>query len=186
MKKDAFVLHGLSALIACMVVANALLYVRDRSEERHLSSAPSALLRDSRATATLAGIEAYTTNGDHLNLGSKTGAGYVIRYASRHCGYCRRDAPAWKQAATQLAGKGFRIFTLVPSSREAYADHQVIPAGTPQIVDIGMEWVKRLSPMGTPTLLITDPDGLILWQHEGELSDQDLHAAISAAHATHL
>jgi len=106
-------------------------------------------------------------------------SGWVVRYASNGCFYCKLDFE-WERLAPQLELLNYRTILLLPKEENQFDENQIIPKTAQQIAFIKMDWIKQFRFTGTPTVVIFDTNGRMLWHHNGIMSNADYESAKKA------
>ena len=104
----------------------------------------------------------------------------VVRYVKADCPYCLREKPEWNSLASRASELGCSLVGVVPTAasvlpRSAYG----IGAGF-QLDFVSMDWVSVAPPTATPTTMIFGGDGALLWEHVGQLTDEEVASAVKA------
>ena len=170
MKKSIIGILTTVVLVAIMA-ANAFMLIRIWM----LMSNDGAVLRENKASYTFP--DGYTPEGTKLSWNESLPApsGWVVRYASNGCIYCKLDFE-WERLAHQLE-RNYRIITLLPNEESQFAKDQMIPENAQQLVFIKMDWIKQFRFTGTPTTIIFDNNGRMIWHHQGMLGEDDYNLA---------
>jgi len=106
-------------------------------------------------------------------------SGWVVRYASSGCIYCRLDFD-WERLIPLLERLNYRVILLLPEEERAFEEEQLMPETAQQAAFVKMDWVKQFRFTVTPTLVIFDNNGRVIWHHEGMLNDEDYESAEKA------
>ena len=93
-------------------------------------------------------------------------SGWVVRYVSRECIYCKLDYE-WERLVPQLERLNYRTILLLTKEADQLNQDQVVPKSAQQIAFIKMDWIKQFRFNGTPTVVIFDKNGRVLWHHTG-------------------
>ena len=110
---------------------------------------------------------------------SQTPSGWVVRYTSKGCIYCALDFE-WERLVPQLERLNYRTLLLLPKEADQFDEDQIFPESAQQIVFVKMGWIKQFRFTGTPTVVIFDNNGHILWHHRGIMNNNDYNAAEKA------
>jgi glutaredoxin len=102
----------------------------------------------------------------------------VVRYVKSDCPYCLREKLAWNSLASRASDLGCSLIGVVPTAalvlpRSAYGIGAAF-----QLDFVGMEWVAVAPPTATPTTMIFGADGVLLWQHVGILTNEEVASAV--------
>lgn len=103
----------------------------------------------------------------------------VVRYVSARCSYCLRETAQWNQLAARAAGSGCALVGVVPDAVSLMPSAAYGAGAKTQIVFANMEWVTDFPPVRTPTTMIFDANARLVWQHVGQLTDQQVMEANS-------
>jgi hypothetical protein len=122
----------------------------------------------------------YSAAGNKVAPPAASENGWAIRYASPHCEHCRADEARWSGLKTQLIKKGYHIYEIPPTSADSYPANAPELAGETQISFVDVGWMKRYRPMSTPTILLFNGHGRVIWTHVGEMNQDDDKSALQA------
>ena len=103
-------------------------------------------------------------------------SGWVVRYASSSCMYCKLDYE-WEYLFHLLKSSNYRTLLLLPRSDDQFEEDQIQSEGIRQLAYVKMDWIKQFRFTKTPTVVIFDSSGRVLWQHRGMLKDADYESA---------
>jgi len=106
-------------------------------------------------------------------------SGWVVRYAGRGCIYCKLDFE-WERLATRLEQLNYRTILLLPNDADKFDEDGIIPWNAQQMAYVSMDWVKQFRFSGTPTVVIFNDSGRVLWHGKGMLSEADYISAEKA------
>jgi len=161
----------LSAALLIIMTANIFMLIQIR-----ILMNTTAILREIKESYILP--DGFTPSGTKItwNESSTPPSGWVVRYASNGCIYCKLDHE-WERLAYQLEQENFRIITLLPNEMNQFDDAQIIPKTARQMVFIKMDWAKQFRFIGTPSVIIFDNNGHVLWHRTGMLNDVDYVSA---------
>jgi len=133
-----------------------------------------AILQESKATYMLP--DGFSPENTKLSLNeSSSPAGWVVRYASNGCIYCKLDF-YWEHYASKLESLNYRIILLLPKEEDKFDDDRIISKTLQQLAFIKPEWIKQFRFTGTPTVVIFDNNGRVLWRHAGLLKEVDYNS----------
>lgn len=104
----------------------------------------------------------------------------VVRYAARDCEFCNQDEPLWQRLAAESRRRNFRIGVLDTAAKSAFASTSGSLAGGRQFALLRLDWIQHLKLRKTPTVLVFNDDGLLVWAHAGVLTDADCSSALTA------
>ncbi len=169
-----------AALLGVVIVSDAILilYARSLANNTH-SLAVDPLCRPGLGNEPGIPFEGYTASAERLKCLSRFQGIWAVRYTSKSCGYCALDLE-WDQLALQMESAGWPVIILVPKAAEEIAKEGVIPKGSPQAVYVSMEWTKRFRLTMTPSVLIFNSKGKLIWHRQGMLASPDVESAIQA------
>jgi hypothetical protein len=103
-------------------------------------------------------------------------SGWVVRYADKDCVYCVLDFE-WERLLSRLERLNYRTIVLLPREAGQFADASAIPENVQQMAFVKMDWVKQFRFTNTPTTIIFNNNGHVLWQHVGMLTTADYNSA---------
>jgi len=106
-------------------------------------------------------------------------SGWVVRYASKDCVYCKLDFE-WERLVPLSERLNYRTILLPPTENDHFADEQIFPARALQMAYVKMDGIRQFRFSGTPTVVIFDNRGHVLWHRKGMLSDVDYESAEKA------
>ena len=167
--------RGATLLLGVAVIVNVGLLGWERFGPRPAGAASYQLRLD--GSSTLPSFDSLTPA---LQKGPDTsGRMFAIRYLSDKCGFCDADTEG-RRLEQELQRAGVSVAVLLPRVGDQLAAEKV-PQGTPQLSFVSTEWIKRLRLTVTPTFLIVDAHGELIWHNEGTLSALDVDVALSRA-----
>ena len=103
-------------------------------------------------------------------------SGWVVRYASRGCIYCKLDFE-WERLVPLLERLNYRTILLLPNEADQFDEGQVFPETARQMAYVKMDWIKQFRFTGTPIVVIFDNKGRVLWHRSGMLNEVDYKSA---------
>lgn len=106
-------------------------------------------------------------------------SGWVVRYASKGCIYCMLDYE-WENLVRQLEPLNFRTILLLPKEADQFDKDKVVPETAQQMSFLKVDWVKQFRFSKTPTVVIFDGDGNVLWHHRGMMNNAHYKSAVKA------
>jgi len=101
----------------------------------------------------------------------------AVRYEDASCGFCEQDDQhGWAAlaASLQAARCTFRLVLAEPANGKM---RHATPAAVPQLTLVQMGWLAQFRLTVTPTTLLFDRDGQLLWAHEGALGSVNIASA---------
>ena len=137
----------------------------------------NATLRENKASYILP--DGFTPEKTKVTSNAPLPSGWAVRYASSGCIYCKLDFE-WENLASQLERRNYRIITILPNASSQFDKDQIIPKNAWQMAYVKMDWIKQFRFLGTPTVIIFDSKGHVLWQCTGMMSSSDYEAAAKA------
>jgi hypothetical protein len=166
-------------LLAIVTIADITLlaYVKAAIHSERKSG---AVFRDNLGGSPTYPPGGYSAAGERISPSGPAGRGWVVRYASPSCEFCRADEAQWSILKSQLIAKGYQIYALSPSLHDAYSDRATELAGETQIPFVDVDWIKNARFRGTPITLLLDARGRVIWTHTGTLEIDDQKAATRA------
>jgi len=111
-----------------------------------------------------------------LNKSLPLPSGWVVRYVSKDCIYCELDFE-WERLALHLEKHNYRTILLLAKEAGQFEKDQIVPETAQQLVFIRMDWIKQFRLTETPTVIIFNNDGRVLWSHRGMLEHADYKSA---------
>ena len=103
-------------------------------------------------------------------------SGWVVRYARNGCIYCSLDFD-WERLVSQLERLNYHTVLLLPKETNKLDEDQIFPKTAQQMAFVRMDWIKQFRFTGTPTVVIFDNNGHVLWRHRGMLKNKDFNEA---------
>jgi len=103
-------------------------------------------------------------------------SGWVVRYASKGCIYCVQDTE-WERLVPQLERLNYRTILLLPREADQFDEDQIISQAVRQMAFVKMDWIKQFRFSGTPTIVVFDNNGRVLWHRTGMLQEADYESA---------
>lgn len=135
-----------------------------------------AVLRENKASYTFP--DGFTPEGLKISQdeSSVPASGWVVRYASKGCVYCMLDFE-WEWLVPQLEQRNYRSIVLLPKEEDRFDEDRIVPRTAQQMAFVKMDWLKQFRFTGTPTVIIFDNKGHVLWSHYGILKEADYKSA---------
>jgi thioredoxin-related protein len=81
---------------------------------------------------------------------------------------------------SQLVKKGYRIYRIPPTWDESYSNSAPEVASETQISYVDVSWMKWYRLTSTPTTLLFDGHGKLIWSHIGTMDKDDQKSAMQA------
>ena len=167
------------ALLAIVAIADVVIYGYVISLRQSLRD-PRVFYRGTAGTVANARPEGYALSSGRIELSSNSQTGWAVRYASRFCKFCQKDEPKWQSLKSRLASNKYSIFTIPVTAGESYSEDANALSGTVQISYVDVGWIKQYRLSATPTTLIFNKNGQIIWTHAGTMTDDDEKSALHA------
>jgi len=135
----------------------------------------NAVLRENKASYILP--DGYTPGKTRISWDESltTPSGWVVRYTSKGCTYCAQDSE-WERLVHLLERHNYRTILLLPTEKNQYDDDELLST-LQQMAFIKMDWIKQFRFTGTPTVVVFDNNGRVLWQRVGMLNESDYVSA---------
>jgi hypothetical protein len=131
----------------------------------------------SNSSMPLPPISGYLDGNEIMKPSGPSQTGYVVRYTSDHCGYCKRDESAWLELAHVFQERGLSIVDVVPRSEDAHVFGHGAFTDFPEISFVSTAWLERVRFDVTPSIVVVSGHGTVLWSHKGTLTSDDIAAA---------
>ena len=122
--------------------------------------------------------EGYSADGMVVNSSTGMTKGWIVRYASQACKVCATDRVQWRNLRSALLEKGYRVYVILPTAGDAYPNGSSDIENSTQILYPSIEWIKRYRLTATPTTLLFNSRGEMIWSHLGKISQEDQKAAV--------
>jgi len=106
-------------------------------------------------------------------------SGWVVRYTRKGCHFCALDTE-WSRLVSHLDRNNYRTILLLPTDADQYDEDQMFSGNVKQLAFVKMEWVRQFRFTGTPTTIIFDNNGRVLWRQFGMLTEDDYKSAEKA------
>ena len=106
-------------------------------------------------------------------------SGWVVRYASNGCIYCKMDFE-WEKLLNLLDRYNYRTIFLLPREADQFDENQIPSKSIQQIAFVKMDWIKQFRFTSTPTVIIFDNNGSVIWHRNGMLNGADYESAKKA------
>ena len=163
-----------STLLVIIMTINAVMLIRV-----WILANTNAILRDTKATYILP--DGYSPDKIKIswNESVPVPSGWAIRYAGSGCIFCKLDYE-WEHLAAHLERLNYRTIILLPNVASKYDEVSIIPKNAKQMAFVKMDWLKQFRFIGTPTLIIFNNRGRVIWHRNGMLSEADYIAAKKA------
>jgi hypothetical protein len=162
-------------ILIIIMVANATILIRIWMLMR-----TEAILRENK-TSYILPYDGYTAEKNKLSWDKSLPipSGWVVRYARSGCVYCKLDFE-WERLFSLLEHSNYRTIIALPQETDRIASVGVIPKHVQQMAFVKMNWIKQFRFTATPSVIIFNNEGRILWNHVGMMSDADYKSAKKA------
>jgi hypothetical protein len=107
----------------------------------------------------------------------------VVRYAAKGCPYSHSDE-VWTSFAEEMRSRGAKVAVLLSAAKQAFDGETLVPSGIPQAAFVSLEWMSRFRLSSTPTVLLFDAGGALVWAEEGTLRSDSIERAVRALERT--
>jgi hypothetical protein len=74
--------------------------------------------------------------------------------------------------------KGVSVAVLLPRAAEGFDRAALVPAVAPQVAFVSMEWMKRFRLTVTPTAMLFNRAGTLVWAQHGMLRPDSIASAL--------
>jgi hypothetical protein len=167
-------------LLAAVVVGDGVLTIQTwRARSQAGVRTRDVLIRTHLASSPV-GLYGNGLSTDGVELASLVRrAPLVLRYASKNCGYCQRDL-VWPRLAEAMRVKGVRVAVLLPRAAEAFDSLTLVPRSAPQVAFVSTEWLKQFRLTTTPTVMLFNSVGDLIWAQQGMLGADSIDRALRA------
>jgi hypothetical protein len=152
-------------------------YVRNSS---NAVEDPSYLYRFADSRERVPPPDGYTSKGMRVGIASGKQSGWVVRYSAKGCEFSRKDDLLWNKLESKIRDMGFQVIVTVPSAKDEYPNDSEALGGALQETYVNIAWIKQFRLRVTPTLLIFDFTGRLIWSHQGMLGPNDPKSALRA------
>lgn len=177
--KEWFV-RGTYILLAIVAVTDVALFA-SVTAARYSIRVSKVFSRSSLAEGAGLSPGGYSASGNKVSVSTAREKGWAVRYASSKCEYCRADEARWSNLKLQLLNKGYRIVEIPPDLSESFSDGAPELTGETQIPFVDVDWMKRYRLTMTPTTLLFNGHGKVIWTQDGVMSEADQKSAAQAA-----
>jgi hypothetical protein len=168
--------HAAYLVLSMIVVADVALFA-GAIVARHATNMSPLYFSSSSYALVSAPVDGYSAASTKIAVGFAPTRGWAVRYASQTCEYCRADEPQWSRLKSRLLENGYRIYVIPPNAQGAYPEGASAIFGTTQIPYVSVGWIKQYRLVGTPTTLLFNGSGKMIWAHLGEISRFDQESA---------
>ena len=165
-------------LLAMLTVADAALFVYVTVTRHSLALSPAVFLRNPADSLPSAPPRGYSAQGIEAASPSPAGQGWAVRYTTPACPASHADEKQWGSLKAQLLSRGYRIYTIPPNTD--LPAHARPSTDETQLMFVDVGWMRRYRLPGTPTLLLFNGRGQLIWTHAGTISHDDAKSALSA------
>ena len=173
--------NTLYSVLGLLTAFDCLLLVYMFFVSHHVGAVPSVYFREPDRPLPTVGLAGYTSTGVRLLPHARAGKGWAVRYGSSKCEFCRVDEAGWKNLKSQLVAKGYHIYDVFPDAQDIYAGVPIEQPSETQLSFVNVAWMKQYRLTGTPTTLLFDGHGSLIWAHAGVMSEDDQRLGLQAA-----
>lgn len=164
-------------ILALLTLMNLGLLFVARQFDRKVRRADGFELRFDGGAVVPSG---YLEDGSFYDARKRSTPCYLVRYVSVDCTYCWHDKSHWNALVARSRQSRCAIIGVVPQKGSALPGTAYGDGGNEQLVFTTMDWVRNSPPSRTPTTMIVGQQGTVLWNHVGQMDDQDLSKAWEA------
>lgn len=171
------VANGLYALLAVVTIADVTMYSYLKVLTHQSATDSTPFVRNISGAAASLRPHGYSDAGVEVPAASSSDKGWAVRYTSLGCKFSRADEPMWRVLKSALVSGGYHIYDVAPYPLKRLP----APAGDQhesQIAFIDVGWMKQYRLTGTPTTLIFNSHGRIIWTHSGTMDTEDQKSAL--------
>ena len=126
----------------------------------------------------------FRSNGTPIPVSTDDAPGWVLRFASIRCHYCKKDEAFWSPLSKKLRDMGYKLIMVSPTAADAYPHEYEMSSGALQEAFLDMDSIRSLRLTMTPTLLIFDRRHGLIWSHNGTLDATSSAAALQVVKKT--
>lgn len=173
--------RGLILVLSFLILGDAALVVYLKNSG--FQSEARLILRDPSSQGTFVppvGFGSCAGVGED-QLNSHGYQGWAVRYSSNNCPFCKKDEALWNPLESGLREIGYRVFIIVPNTQDEFPPNSDELNGARQEVYVSLGWIKHFRLTVTPTLLLFNHRGELIWSHQGMLDPIDPSSALQAA-----
>ncbi|MGH3449515.1 MAG: TlpA family protein disulfide reductase [Haloechinothrix sp.] len=121
-------------------------------------------------------------SGPSVDLAQLTGEPTVVNVWASWCGPCRREMPGMQQVYQEYGDEvRFLGVNTRDDPRAAAAFVEELAVTYPQVIDQDGRLLRHLGAPGLPVTLVLDAQGRVTAKHLGEMTPEQLRAAIEEA-----
>jgi len=92
---------------------------------------------------------------------SQKPSGWVVRFVSSGCIYCKMDFE-WEKLVPLFERYNYRTILLLPRETDQFDEDQIFPETARKMAFVKMDWIKQFRFSGTPTIVVFDNKGRVL------------------------
>ena len=174
----AVVANAVYVLLAGVTVADVTLFSWLTVLAHRAATDPAPFVREKTDWAASIRPHGFSAAGTEVSVSSSSDKGWAVRYATAGCRFCRADQPKWSALKTELVARGFHIYDIPPYLLNLPSGESAGQKDETAIAFIDIGWMKQYRLTGTPTTLIFDRHGKIIWAHAGTMDEQDQKSAL--------
>ncbi len=166
-------------LLASAMITDAALLGYMSLVQRSDTTSPYKYLRNASDTSLAIRPSGYSASGAMAEpVVPSPSQGWVIRYSTPGCEFSRADQKRWTNLKHALVSRGFRIYEIPPYASDL--DRRSVEQDETQIAFVDVDWMKRYRLTGTPTTIVFDKRGHVIWAHVGTMNEDDQKSALWA------
>ena len=165
--KTKIIEKSLTILIAAIVTINVYAAINT-----WLLMNANAVLREKKAMYILP--DGFTPEKEKITWDESlpSPSGWVVRYASKGCAYCAQDTE-WDRLVPLLDRHNYRTLLFLPKESDQFDEDGMLSRDLRQMAFVKMDWIKQFRFTGTPTVVVFDKTGRVLWGRVGKLNEAD-------------
>jgi hypothetical protein len=167
-------------LCALLIVVTATLFIKATIANGEVASTSDSKYHFPNLSSGGSSPVGYDAEGMPARLDLHQHSGWAVRFASPHCHYSQQDEPTWRRLSSELNRRGVPIYIIVPTQTDAYPKDYTSTIGAVQLSYVDMEWLRRFRLTGTPTVLLFNREGGLVWSHRGLLHEKDASVALGS------
>ncbi|MDP8928893.1 MAG: TlpA family protein disulfide reductase [Actinomycetota bacterium] len=120
-------------------------------------------------------------DGEPVALEGYVGKPLLVNFWATWCAPCVREMPMLRHMSEEMAGQvAFLGVNVQDSPTQAAAFLQELDVAYDQASDPQAEYFRAVGGFGMPTTLLVDRDGVVQYQHTGELTAEQLASLLRA------
>jgi len=170
--------HALYLSLAIVAGVDVALFVYV-TVARHLIPSTGAFIRGETISEVGSPPSGYSDEGEKIPA-PKAGHGWAVRYTTPECEFSRADRTPWSSLEGQLVARGYWIYEIAPRTGNLKVLRTSKETGKTHIAFVDVGWMKRYRLTATPTTVIFNERGKIVWTHVGTMGQDDQKSAVRA------